>query len=512
MDSGPTSSIRSADLLNVLFAPARWNKRIDEFVATYDPEIQQHLDRWNGGWNNWASHTDKLRLFASNRAPEVRGHFVGAFPEVTGIASVDLAIAGEGSVSFSTVKLAGDGDAMSGVWFTGVEIPVRAVPCDGGSFERWSGASTATAPEITVVLNQDTSLTAHFVGGDCGSTQVPIVLNEIHYHPSDAQPSGDWVELYNAGLSAVDMSNWKFADDADGLDSFTLPVGTVLAPGDYLVLAADSASLLAVFPDAHNVLGDFGGDAGFGLSNGGELLVLNNHLGDLIDQVEYDDAAPWPTEPDGDGPSLSLIDAQSNNELAGSWQARTPTPGRSNDSDPVEPQAQTIDFGPLAQRSTDSVPFEVTATASSGLPVTFEIVTGPASISSQTAGGATITLVGTVGTVVVRATQPGNVDWLAAAPVERAFAVIEPSDRRPAADRLLLLDRCPAVAVLERHRSIRRDRARFPEREVRRLHRSRSNGDARKQLSDRASSGLQLGALPEHLAGLHRLDSRRRFR
>ena len=47
---------RSADMMNVLFSSTRWNARIDEFVATYDPEMQPHLDRWNSGWNNWQSH------------------------------------------------------------------------------------------------------------------------------------------------------------------------------------------------------------------------------------------------------------------------------------------------------------------------------------------------------------------------------------------------------------------------------------------------------------------------
>jgi hypothetical protein len=35
--------------------------------------------------------------------------------------------------------------------------------------------------------------------------------------------------------------------------------------------------------------------------------------GNLIDSVAYKDADPWPTEPDGNGPSLELKDAGSDN-------------------------------------------------------------------------------------------------------------------------------------------------------------------------------------------------------
>ena len=39
----------------------------------------------------------------------------------------------------------------------------------------------------------------------------------------------------------------------------------------------------------------------------------------LIDRVEYDDAYPWPTEPDGNGPTLELIHPDSLNEYGTSW-------------------------------------------------------------------------------------------------------------------------------------------------------------------------------------------------
>ncbi|HTZ19911.1 MAG TPA: Ig domain-containing protein, partial [Opitutaceae bacterium] len=79
---------------------------------------------------------------------------------------------------------------------------------------------------------------------------------------------------------------------------------------------------------------------------------------------------------------------------------------------------QTITFAALPDRRVGDAPFTLTATASSGLPVAFAIVSGPALLS-----GATLTLGGTPGTVTVRASQPGNAAYNAAPDVVRAFTV-----------------------------------------------------------------------------------------
>ena len=79
------------------------------------------------------------------------------------------------------------------------------------------------------------------------------------------------------------------------------------------------------------------------------------------------------------------------------------------------------------------------ATSTSGLPITYTILSGPATLS-----GGTLTVTG-VGTIVVRASQPGNVLFAPAAPVNVTFSAVEsdpflsfvaslPIGRRAAAD------------------------------------------------------------------------------
>jgi len=78
---------------------------------------------------------------------------------------------------------------------------------------------------------------------------------------------------------------------------------------------------------------------------------------------------------------------------------------------------QSITFGSLADRTYGDASVALSASASSGLPVTFGIVSGPATLA-----GSQLSITG-AGTVVVRATQPGDGNFHAADPVDRSFVV-----------------------------------------------------------------------------------------
>ena len=78
--------------------------------------------------------------------------------------------------------------------------------------------------------------------------------------------------------------------------------------------------------------------------------------------------------------------------------------------------AQTITFAALPNVTYGVAPITLTASASSGLPVSYA-VTGPASVS-----GSTLTITG-AGSVTVTASQAGNSNYAAATPVSRTFTV-----------------------------------------------------------------------------------------
>ena len=83
---------------------------------------------------------------------------------------------------------------------------------------------------------------------------------------------------------------------------------------------------------------------------------------------------------------------------------------------------QTIGFAQPDDKRISDTPFTLAATASSGLPVSFAIVSGPAAVD-----GATLTLTSAPGTVTVVASQAGDSVHAAAPDVARTFAVIAPA-------------------------------------------------------------------------------------
>ena len=202
----------------------------------------------------------------------------------------------------------GDGEANDNIF--GALVPFQA----GGSHVKYY--IRAGNEEALVLSPQKAEREFYGYTIDAGSLTSPIVINEINYNSSDDFDTEDWMELVNTGDDTLDIGQWTFKDENDD-HIFTIPGNTALAPDQYLVLCNDTAAFKALFPEVHN----YTGDLGFGLDGGGELVRLFDANGLLMDAVEYDDDPPWPEEPDGNGPSLELIDPALDNSLAANWAA-----------------------------------------------------------------------------------------------------------------------------------------------------------------------------------------------
>ncbi|MEL6193559.1 MAG: PA14 domain-containing protein, partial [Bacteroidota bacterium] len=87
----------------------------------------------------------------------------------------------------------------------------------------------------------------------------------------------------------------------------------------------------------------------------------------------------------------------------------------------AQKQEQTITFSAIEDQLTTADPIALGATASSGLPVSYELITGPAELN-----GNLLSFTGTEGQVIVEATQAGDATYKAASPVRRSFNVKAP--------------------------------------------------------------------------------------
>jgi hypothetical protein len=134
------------------------------------------------------------------------------------------------------------------------------------------------------------------------------------------------VELYNAGGSAITLTNWQLCDDG-GCDAS--PTTTIQA-GQGLVVAGAQAAFLACYTcGSGHVVYVADGALGNGLGNDGDRVRLLDNNGTEVDAISYgtDTYAVTPACPDvSEGHSLERYPIQQDTNAAGDFRDRS-TPG-----------------------------------------------------------------------------------------------------------------------------------------------------------------------------------------
>lgn len=144
-----------------------------------------------------------------------------------------------------------------------------------------------------------------------------VVINEISYNPPETNTDSlEFIEFFNAGNAMVNIGGWYIVEAIE--DTFP---DIDLQPGDYYVIALNAQAMLNVYGI---VVDEWDGGA---LNNNGELITLADAQGNVVDSVHFEDSDPWPSEPDGNGPSLELIDSALDNNDATNWQFSGGTTG-----------------------------------------------------------------------------------------------------------------------------------------------------------------------------------------
>jgi hypothetical protein len=157
-----------------------------------------------------------------------------------------------------------------------------------------------------------------------------VILNEIMYHPPEDRDDLQFVELFNASATAVNLSGWSISKGFD----FVFPKGFDLPAGGFVVVCRDQAAFKSHYGGEARLAGVFKGS----LSHNGERIELVDAQGQRIDAVKYSDQAPWPLGADGYGGSLERICPAANGDDVANWasskvQSRdraAGTPGRQN--------------------------------------------------------------------------------------------------------------------------------------------------------------------------------------
>jgi hypothetical protein len=148
-----------------------------------------------------------------------------------------------------------------------------------------------------------------------------VIINEIMYNPASGNNADEYIELHNTTDSDINIGNWFITAGAGN----NIGSGTILPARGYVLISPSPTQTLATY--GKSTVATYAGQ----LSNGGGTITLRDAVNNVVNSVTYDDASPWPLNPDGHGPSLELKDPELDNSLASSWGTSiTITPGEQN--------------------------------------------------------------------------------------------------------------------------------------------------------------------------------------
>ena len=287
----------------------------------------------------------------------------------------------------------------------------------------------------------------------------------------------EFIELVNNSAETLNLGGMRFTAGV----VFTFPA-TSLAAGARVVVAKRPAAFLLRHPGFSGVLGGYEGN----LDNGGERIELTEVSGEVVVDFAYDDiwypitdgggyslvlrdpatevtalglAPSWVMSPDWDGSpgvgdtfaTIALTDLVQTYTGSGIAATVQTTPlglpvivtydgspdlpvavgsytvsasiaapnyeGVTTDTLLIDKAAQVIAFGALSDIPLDGGSHLLNATSDRGLPVEFSVTNGAATLSGN------LLIPQASGPVTVRASQIGNANILAAAPVDQTFTV-----------------------------------------------------------------------------------------
>ncbi|MBF9238478.1 T9SS type A sorting domain-containing protein [Hymenobacter sp. BT683] len=293
-------------------------------------------------------------------------------------------------------------------------------------------ATITTSPEgLTVTVTYDGSAMAPV---NAGSYQVLASLNNGNYSASDATgtlsiaKASNSIAFDNPGTKTFGDAPFALSASAtSGLDvSFAVASGPATIEGSMLTITgAGLVTVTASQAESANYEAAANEHQTFEVSKATATVTLANlsHTYNGVAKAatastDATGASTFTYEYSKDGNTVEAEDVKDAGTYAVIATLHNDNFTGSASSNLVIAQApNAISFAPLADKTFGNAPFTLSATATSGLGVSFAVVSGPAIIS-----GSTLTITG-AGSVKVRASQAGNANYVVAADVDQTFTV-----------------------------------------------------------------------------------------
>ncbi len=280
---GPGYGTRTAMINEIMYDPADGEPEWFEIVNISSDSI--NLKGWSAG--------DEPQAFAGSLITE-NDHFLqpGSYAVIakdTSFSSFHTEVSNVFTANFGTLGNSEDHlilyDFRGGI-IDSIHYKSSWGGKNGFSLERLDAADTSFGAGTwasSISPGRSTPGKKNSLSGIPPGEKNSIVINEIMYDPGI--DNCEFVEFYNKSRDTVNIGGWIFEES--GSKKFRLSESYFnLPPAGYYLLAADSSVFSLYTPDKLNSF-NLAGAKDLSLSNEGELILLRDPAGNIIDSVVY---------------------------------------------------------------------------------------------------------------------------------------------------------------------------------------------------------------------------------
>jgi beta-lactamase superfamily II metal-dependent hydrolase len=221
----------------VVYGGSNTDNLIDETGSANSPEVGdtssgESIERTNlaGSWQIQSSPTPNSTSLSGSNAP----------PSVSITAPADSSTFTQGaSIGFTgTASDAEDGDLTSSLtWSSNLDGSIGT----GGSFST-STLSVGTHTITASVTDSGSEPGSDSITVTIEASSVSLVLSEVFYDASGSDNGLEWVEIYNAGSTTVDLSGYSLGNGGSDYTYSTVQLSGTVGPGQTFVVGGPTSS------------------------------------------------------------------------------------------------------------------------------------------------------------------------------------------------------------------------------------------------------------------------------
>lgn len=183
-----------------------------------------------------------------------------------------------------------------------------------------------------------------------------LLISEVVFNEAGSDTTGEWIEIYNTGPDAIDLTNYKIGDEevanpplpAESGGMWKFPAGATIPAYGVQVIAVSGTKFTSLYPSAplptYEVTSTLPGVAdminyttwsptgtAINMANGGDQVLLLDGTDAIVDMISWGNTTfafnpAMPTSADGAGQQRILPYVDTNS--ASDWQvSNPPTPG-----------------------------------------------------------------------------------------------------------------------------------------------------------------------------------------